>query len=108
MSPTSYQAALPRSLEFLSVVHSLVRVNDVVDLKCFRGVNKAPKAQLFQTHAASLLYVRPLRAQAHKHPTKYFAAHEKVKKKRAPRRIGGLSEVTVSVKYLSPFSNSST
>ena len=77
MSPTSYQAALPRSLEFPSVVHSLVRVNDVVDLKCFREVNKAPKAQLFQTHAASLLYVRPLRTQAHKHPTKYFAAHEK-------------------------------
>ena len=62
MSPTSYQAALPRSLEFPSVVHSLVRVNDVVDLKCFREVNKAPKAQLFQTCAASLVYVRPLMA----------------------------------------------
>ena len=36
MSPTSYQAALPRSLEFPSVVHSLIRVNDLVDLKCFQ------------------------------------------------------------------------
>ena len=46
MSPTSYQAALPRSLEFLSVVHSLVRVNDVDDLKCVREVNTKPQAAL--------------------------------------------------------------
>jgi hypothetical protein len=94
MSPTSYQAALPRSLEFLSVVHSLVRVNHVVDLKSFREVNaKTPRRN------SEIVWrnKRGCHTGSDKHDTK---------KKRAPRRIGGLSEVTVSVKYLSPFSNS--
>ena len=96
MSPTSYQAALPRSLEFLSVVHSLVRVNDVVDLKCVREVNTKPPSRTSE-------FVWRNKKGRHTGSDNHDA-----KKKRAPRRIGGLSEVTVSVKYLSPFSNSST
>ena len=91
MSPTSYQAALPRSLEFLSVVHSLVRVNDVDDLKWLREVNA-------KTPRRNSEFVRRTKRACHT-----GSDNHDEKKKRAPRRIGGLSEVTVSVKYLSPF-----
>jgi hypothetical protein len=60
-------------------------------LKCVRKVNTRPLSRTSE-------FVWRNKKGRHTGSGNYDA-----KKKRAPRRIGGLSEVTVSVKYLSPF-----